>query len=101
VRPIGDRLRSSATLRENVEPRRSRDLLATIEAALKDPAPSSSLEEFESWQHLDVARLSLDELDDERWRLRTARAFGLLTEWGHERLAVLDRASGRQRRTAG
>jgi hypothetical protein len=77
--------------------RRKAELVDAIDAALRDPDPYDSVEAFSRYTHEDVPALSLDALDDERWRLRTARAFGLLTPWGGDRLVRLDRESQRRR----
>lgn len=69
-----------------------------IAEALKDPDPFATAEQLHRFHHDDVVELTLEEFDDERWRMRTAKAFGLITTWGRERLGVLDRASERRRK---
>lgn len=59
----------------------AKTLLQVIEDALRDPDPCSSVEQFKKLYHAAAAALSLDDLDDERLRLRFARAFHLITEW--------------------
>jgi hypothetical protein len=65
---------------------------------MADPDPFDTAEAFACYNHDDLSGLQLEDLDDERWRLRTARAFGLLTEWGRERLSRLDDEAERRRR---
>ena len=73
-------------------------LRALIAEAILDADPYRSVEEFCRYRGDDIASLPAEELDDERWRLRTARAFGVLTKWGRERLGKLDAEAERRRR---
>jgi hypothetical protein len=76
------------------------DLLTVITTALQDPNPYDSAEQFQRFNHDDVAGLSLKAIDKERVRLRFAWGFDLLSDWGHERLGVLDRAAEVRRKRA-
>jgi len=69
-----------------------------IAEAIRDADPYASVEQFSRYRGDDIASLASEELDDERWRLRTARAFGVLTKWGRERLGKLDAEAERRRR---
>src|SRR5439155_15300293 len=51
-----------------------------IAEAIRDADPYASVEQFSRYRGDDIASLASEELDDERWRLRTARAFGVLTK---------------------
>jgi len=73
-------------------------LRALIAEAIRDADPYASVEQFSRYRGDDIASLPAEELDDERWRLRTARAFGKLTKWSRERLGKLDAEAERRRR---
>ena len=77
--------------------RREAALLRLLREALADPSPYNTFEQFIRYSHDDIAGLDLDEIDRERFRLRVGWAFTGLTEWGAQRLAVLDREAERRR----
>jgi hypothetical protein len=73
-------------------------LLRLLGEVLADPSPCDSYEQFVRYNHDDLPGLDLDEIDRERFRLRIGWAFTGLTDWGAQRLAVLDREAERRRR---
>ena len=81
--------------------RNSKQLQILIAEAIRDADPYASVEQFSRYRGDDIASLPAEELDDERWRLRTARAFGVLTRWSRERLGKLDAEAERRRRRTG
>lgn len=75
-------------------------LLRLLRDVLADPCPWDTSEQFIRYNHDDLPSLDLDEIDRERFRLRVGWAFVGLTDWGAQRLAVLDReAESRRRRS--
>ena len=73
-------------------------LRSLIAEAIRDADPYRSVEEFSRYRGDDIPALASDEIDDERWRLRTAKAFGAISPWGRRRLGKLDAEAERRRR---
>jgi hypothetical protein len=97
---IGDRLRPAErdTHWTDPRPRSEAELLRLLREALADPSPYDTAEAFSKFHHDDLPNLALDDIDRERLRLRIFWAFLGLTEWGAQRLAVLDREAARRRK---
>lgn len=76
------------------------ELIRLLRDVFPDPDPFVSADQLERAHHDDVKRLTLDQIDQERGRLRIAWFFELLSPWGYERLVKLDAAAERLRRHA-
>jgi hypothetical protein len=87
--------------RSEYEPRRPSTvtLADLVIAAYPDPEPYSTAEAFARFNHDDLAAMTLDELDRERWRARNRLAYDQRpSAWLFDRIARLDALAARRRR---
>jgi hypothetical protein len=72
------------------------------EVIYPEPRPFDTFEQFQRAQHEDIAGMTDEKLDDERWAARTRRALSTEpTEWLRERIARLEAEASRRRQQQG